>query len=81
MTVNANNIQMKAMQEEIDYLSSHEERLAVLHKELEDEKALNLQKFKENDKLLAVISKLELQIKKANQPGVAYNTQSSNEFA
>jgi len=45
MTVNANNIQMKAMQEEIDYLSSHEERLAVLHKELEDEKALNLQKI------------------------------------
>ena len=70
------------MKEEIDYLSSHEERLAVLHKELEDEKVNNLAKFKENDKLLAIISKLELQIKKANQAGGNnWNSQVSDELA
>ena len=52
------------MQIEIDHLESHEERLALLHKEIEDEKIFSLLKIKENDKLINSISKLEMQIKR-----------------
>lgn len=53
------------MQLEIEHLHSHEERLAVLHRELENEKINVLVKIKENDRLIHEVSKIEMQMKKA----------------